>query len=230
MHLRLAVNIRKAHRPKLSVPGFIHDLHTALTNSVVGYSMELRRAGSPIHKLDRHWAKTPADGSEYWKPRIPMHIASVSKLITAIAMTRLLDAKMISYDTPIITYLPTYWQKGANIDKITFRNLMTHTAGFNSGTSQSDFPFMKAQVGAGVSAVGTYHYENMNFGLCRILLSVIDGNIQVGATFDPLTDAVWDSVGCGNDPVVRALRSQAHLCSFTFQGNAGSPSDGRSRL
>ncbi len=59
-----------------------------------------------------------------------MHIASCSKLMTAIAMTKLLNVKNIPFSTPIIKYLPDYWAKGPNINLITFANLMTRTSGF----------------------------------------------------------------------------------------------------
>jgi hypothetical protein len=58
---------------------------------------------------------------------------------------------------------------------------MTHSSGFVTGTSSSDYPFMKAQVAAGSTGTGSYHYENMNFGLCRILLATVDGAISTGA-------------------------------------------------
>ena len=107
-----------------------------------------------------------------------MHIASCSKLITAIAMTKLLNDKHMSYDTPIIAFLPSYWAKGANIDKITFRHLMTHTSGLGiNDRSDSDFKFMQAGIAAGATRIGSYLYQNMNFGLCRILLSTVNGNI-----------------------------------------------------
>ena len=68
--------------------------------------------------------------------------------MTAIAMTKLLNVKNIPFSTPIIKYLPDYWAKGPNINLITFANLMTHTSGFNSGTSSSDYEFMKSHVAA----------------------------------------------------------------------------------
>jgi len=183
------------------VNGFGNALHAALKDSVAGYVMRLRQNGSTIYTLEWNWAKTPADGSEGWKPSVRMHVASCSKLITAIAMTRLLNEKHISYDTPIINHLPHYWTKGANIDKITFRHLMTHTSGlnFNDSSSASDYNFMKSKVAAGVTHLGSYWYQNMNFGLCRILISTINGNISPNATFaipfiPNFIDLVWDSV------------------------------------
>jgi CubicO group peptidase (beta-lactamase class C family) len=115
------------------------------------------------------------------------------------AMTKLLNDKHLSYDTPIAPYLPAYWAKGSHINQITFRHLMTHTSGFNTGKSDSDFEFMKAHVAVGVGGVGAYHYQNMNFGLCRILISTINGNISPSATFTlPLiptwNDLMWDAI------------------------------------
>jgi hypothetical protein len=56
---------------------------------------------------------------------------------------------------------------------------------------------MKDRVARGVTAVGGFHYENMNFGLCRILLATILGDVPAGAYFTPpivpvANDVVWD--------------------------------------
>lgn len=187
----------------LDVGAFGQDLHNALKDKVAGYTMRLRKNGQTIYTLQWNWAKTPPDGSVGWNPQRQMHVASVSKLITAIAMTRLLNAKGVSYDAKIIDYLPGYWSKGPNIDKISFRHLLTHTSGFTGGT---DFFSMKTAVAAGVSTnssmadyVGHYRYQNMNFGLCRILLAVMNGNIVKSATFKfppnfDFSDQMWDAI------------------------------------
>lgn len=174
----------------LDVGGFGTALHNELKNEVAGYVMCLRQSGQTIYTLQWNWAHTPADGSLGWNPDRQMHVASVSKLVTAIAMTKLLDAKGISYDAKIINYLPSYWVKGPNTDKITFRHLMTHTSGFQAG-GQTDFATMKSRVAMGVNGVGQYHYENMNFGLCRILIAIINGNVDKHAM---IGDSAWDFV------------------------------------
>ena len=187
----------------LDVDAFTKALHAALKDQVAGYAMRLRQHGHTIETLEWQWAETPPDGSEGWNPSRQMHVASVSKLVTAMAMTRLLNEKNISYDAKIVDYLPTYWAKGPNINKITFRNLMTHTSGFHSDT---DFESMKGAVAAGVSTsssspdyIGHYHYENMNFGLCRILIPIINGNISKNADFNfpflpGFNDQIWDAI------------------------------------
>jgi len=185
----------------LDVDGFGQALHAALKDSVVGYVMRLRQDGQTIYTLVWNWAKTPVDGGQGWGFNVRMHVASCSKLITAIAMTKLLNDKNISYDTPIINYLPEFWYKGPNVSQITFRNLMTHTSGFNYNVSSSasDYAFMKSQVAAGVTNRGQYWYQNMNFGLCRILITTLNGNVSPDTNFNvpSITNAnnvIWDYV------------------------------------
>ncbi len=177
----------------LDVNAFGAAVHATLKNAVSGYTMQLRQHGTTIYTLEWNWAKAPADGSEGWTPDVPMHVASVSKLITGIAMARLLIDKGKPYDTKIAPYLPAYWPKGAGIADITFRQLLTETSGlnYNSTTSDSRFPAMKAAVAAGTTHVGEYHYQNMNFGLCRLLIPVLNGNIAASANWP---DTIWDGV------------------------------------
>ncbi len=184
-------------KPRLDVNAFGEAFHAAIKDNVAGYALRIGKNGQTIYTLQWNWAQTPSDSSLGWNPGRRMHIASVSKLMTAIAMVDLLQAKNISYDAKIINYLPTYWAKGQNIDDITFRQLLTHRSGFSTGGSSSNYQFMKSQVAAGVSssANGSYDYENMNFGLCRILIAVINGNINKAAMFPPpINDIAWDVV------------------------------------
>jgi len=175
--------------------GFVAALNAALAANTSGYVMQLRQGGQPIASAQVNWAQRPSDGSEAWGQTVRMHVASVSKLITAIAMTRTLAAHNLPASTKIIDYLPTYWAKGPNIDKITFAQLMTHTSGFRVNGSDTFYSIMKAQVAAGVTSanLGVYSYQNMNFSLCRILLPVMNGTIPANTMFPPaVQDQTWD--------------------------------------
>jgi Beta-lactamase len=186
----------------LDVDGFVRSLESALDGEVAGYAMRLNDYGQTVRTLDWNWAKEPADTAEAWTNDVRMHVASLSKQMTAIAMTRTLDRHGIPYDAKIIDYLPAYWAKGPNVEQITFANLMTHTSGLDYGVSSSasDFQFMKEQIADGTSHLGQYWYQNMNFGLCRILLATINGNIPVDFSLPPLfglnffNDIVWDYI------------------------------------
>jgi CubicO group peptidase (beta-lactamase class C family) len=166
----------------------------ALKDNVSGYILHIRQNGTLVHVGVWNWAQTPADAAKGWTEDTRMHLASVSKFLTAAGTVHLLDTKGLSYDTPIVNYLPTHWTKGANINKITFRHLMTHTSGFSTGGSATDYATMKARVAAGVPGVGSYDYENMNFGLCRLLIPIVSGAIAKNTTYTPsyLNDAFWD--------------------------------------
>jgi CubicO group peptidase (beta-lactamase class C family) len=111
---------------------FVDDLYLALRSNTVGYVMRLRQHGQPIASAQGGWAKMPSDGAESWAQTVRMQIASCSKLITAIAMRRMLAAHNLPQSTKIIDYLPTYWEKGQNVDEITFVELMTHYSGFST--------------------------------------------------------------------------------------------------
>jgi len=177
--------------------GFVAALNAALANNTAGYVMQLRQHGNPIASAHVGWAHEPSDGSESWGHAVRMHIASCSKLITAIAMTRTLAAHNLPASTPIIDYLPTYWAKGPNIEKITFAQLMTHKSGFRVTGSDTFYSILKSQVAGGVTNanLGVYSYQNMNFSLCRILLPVMNGVIAAGTTFPPpFEDQFWDYV------------------------------------
>ncbi len=194
--------LRVQWRPNLvyhvDVDGFGQALHAYLKDSVAGYTMRLHQHGSLIYTLEWNWAKEPQDGGEGWNPDVRMHMASCSKLVTAMAMTKLLDAKNISPNTKIIDYLPAYWSKGQNVNQVTFAHLLTHTSGFHFGGDETpcDYGFMKQQVAAGTTHLGQYNYQNMNFALCRILLATINGTIPVNFNlfFGGLADAFWDLI------------------------------------
>ena len=165
----------------LDAAGFIQELEGLLTGNVAGFSIRLTENGSTIALAGQNWAKEPQDGSEAWTPDTRMHVASLSKIVTAAAMTRLLGETGIPPFTPIIGYLPGYWVKGPDVDQITFAELLTHTSGlaFGATNSRSDFEWMKEQIAAGTTHLGQFSYQNMNFGLCRILLATINGNVPV---------------------------------------------------
>lgn len=191
--------------PKLNVTKFATFLDSVLKSSTAGYALEIRQNGTPIYGLVRGYAHRPADGRLGWTGDIRMHVASVSKLMTAIGMVKLLDSKGLSLDDKIIGHLPAYWSKGANINKITFRHLLKHRSGLGvlplvggGESSASDFAFMKENIRLGAVEPGSKSvYQNVNYGLMRILISVINGDIDNDYDPGPFRDVIWDSLTIG---------------------------------
>lgn len=179
--------------PRLDIAKFGPALHAKLGGNVTGYAWQLRKNGVPQHNGRWEWSQTHANAGQGWTLDTRMHIASVSKLLTAMATAHVLRARNRNLSEPIRDYLPDYWTKGADIEKITFRNLLNHSSGFSTGSSDSTFGFMKSNVADGVAGKhGSYDYENMNFGLCRILVPVLWGWINPADTHGSSTDHIWD--------------------------------------
>lgn len=189
---------------ELDVSDFLSDLHAALSPNVNGYALKLRHQGQTVGILQWNWARNPNNGDLPglgWNTVRRMHIASISKFMTAIGLMHLLeDRPAIDATDKILQWLPSYWIKnvGAN-NLIQFDHLMNHVSGFSTGGSNTDWQTMKNNVQAGVFGpnVGTNSdYENMNFGLIRILIATIGGYIHPAMNFgNPvLNDLMWDAI------------------------------------
>ncbi|GEM_PF-935284 len=185
----------------LDVASFLDDLHAVLANSAHGYAMEMRQNGSTIAVHQWHWARNPVPGdfpASGWTPDRRMHIASMSKFMTAIGLMHLLEnTPGVDVDDPIWPWLPAYWDRTAGANElVTFADLMEHRSGYITGGSSAEWSTMKAEVNAGPSVTpGTsFDYENMNFGLIRILMATIGGYMDpewsTGSEF--WTDLFWN--------------------------------------
>ena len=76
----------------------------ALKDNTVGYILHIRQNGTLVYVGVWNWAQTPADAAKGWTEDTRMHLASVSKFLTAVGTVRLLDSKSSPYDTKIINY------------------------------------------------------------------------------------------------------------------------------
>jgi CubicO group peptidase (beta-lactamase class C family) len=69
------------------------------------------------------------------------NIGSVSKLFAALAATILQDRGLITLDTPIVQYLPTFTMLSPEYAKITTRHLLSHASGLPGTNSRNLFTF-----------------------------------------------------------------------------------------
>ena len=145
---------------ELDVEGLRRDLHALLSPCLAGYALQLRRYGRVM--IDDHAgpARTRDDGDVAWGPGVKMHVASASKLITAMAMTRLLRDHKISFDDRIEPWLPQYWRRGGNIQNLSFRHLLAHTSGLfafkKNDAGPFDYQSMKDAISLGTTDLATY--------------------------------------------------------------------------
>lgn len=108
-------------------------------------------------------------------------LASVTKVMaTTMAMMILVDQGKVSVDAPVHTYLPDF--RGPELDKITVRHLLTHTAGlvqwqplYYGGAAKAEvYQVIRAMplkwaVGEG------YHYSDLSFMLLGYIAERVSG-------------------------------------------------------
>ena len=196
----------------LDADAFVAGLHADLAaQPICGYTLRVRRDGVTTHTMIWNWARRPQDPAQLgWKPDIKMHVASVSKLVTAMAMVKLLRDKGVSYDALVSPYLPSYLSVGPNLSGLTFRQLLSHRSGFrqpsrglpNTGGPNGGYDYgqFKTLYATGVKAadVNQYEYHNGNFIALRVALSVLTGLVDRNAfSSSVVPDESWDSLSAG---------------------------------
>ena len=104
-------------------------------SGIVGSSFYVVRDGQTV--AADHLGEQDADAHVPVDARTIYHWASITKTMTGIAIMQLRDRGLLSLDDPIVRYVPElaavhnpYGDTGA----ITLRQLMSHSAGFRSGT------------------------------------------------------------------------------------------------
>jgi Beta-lactamase len=90
----------------------------------------------------------------------------------------MLDARNLPLETKIGPYLPRCWRKGENSAAITFKELLTHTAGFDQYHYNGDFKTFKDQIRVGINKNCVWPecgYTNGVFSLIRVLNPIMTG-------------------------------------------------------
>jgi CubicO group peptidase (beta-lactamase class C family) len=122
--------------------------------------------------------------------------ASVTKVITATAVLKILNNKKYSLDTTIADFLPSAWTIAPSIRKITFRSILLHRSGIVDSLTPSDtYAGLKQYFQTGIhdTDFGKWLYSNYAFDLCRILIPYLNGYHDVpGSNIDADTYALFE--------------------------------------
>lgn len=181
----------------ISLSAFSTAIKNILNGNVVGYAAKVGALPAVTGGLARTATDSPPSGVAMSTSR-NIQIASLSKLVTTVAALQVMNQK-ISLDASIAPYLWPSWTQGSNVNKITFRDLLTHRSGIYSpastpggptgdpcGGSTTDFATLKGIIAGGVptSQLGTAAYSNCNFALFRELLPFMLGYRYTGGDDD----------------------------------------------
>ena len=160
--------------PVFSVDLFEANIQEAFAGSTMGFTYAIAVGGD----LERSGAAgsgiTSPDGSRAMNVNDRMHIASISKTITTIAVLRLVqDTTGVTLDTSIGSYLPDGWPAGPGVNGLTFRDLLLHQSGFSFPANQSRFSHADLRTLIGTGVVGDSSdpvYSNSHHALFRIIV------------------------------------------------------------
>ena len=183
---------------KEKVDKIVKNIHGELDGDVVGYSFVV--GNSLYQKSDAYGeARTSADGAQRnFRPVTKITVASVSKMVTAIAAVRILDKNGVSIDAAIGPYLPSDWSVSNYVKNIKFSQLLSHTSGIKDygNVPPNDYAALKSFFTQPVNNRSTTScqpasvvqprnpinpndmascYSNYNFAIFRVLLPKVAG-------------------------------------------------------
>ena len=141
-------------------------------------------------------------------PHTDFYLASVSKEFTTMAIMILHDRSLLKFDDPVKKYLPGFPKYG---DKITIRNLMTHTSGvpdyyallgythnFKGITNQDVWNLLLKQDSLNFKPGTKYEYSNSGF----VLLSMIVERVSNEPFAKFMKENIFNKLGMKNTLVV----------------------------
>ena len=155
---------------------FRQNMVSALGNHPIGYSFTINHKGLLADSASKGFARMSQDGARSHSIMRRMNIASITKYLTAVCAVKVLEEKGIPLNTPIYTYLPTYWKPSEGAKNITFHDLLRHRSGLTTGDIRyaTDYWGLKDCIEKPIANPDKgYNYSNVNFALFRIMMAYI---------------------------------------------------------
>ena len=204
----------------LPLPDSVQEqVNEAIGHGFDGMIVYVDQAGKPPAFYSGGWKdrdkKIPADPKSYFK------IASISKLYTAVALTKLAKADSLSLDQTLSEFYPDLIGRIENIEKITLRMMIQHRSGIPNFTDNP--AYWLDEQGNGPNALDFaldlpanfepgegYGYSNTNYLLLRRIMDDILGYnhneyikekilipLNLNETFFSITEVNLDDVMSG---------------------------------
>lgn len=165
-----------------SAPAWESTFHWAVGNDAMGYAYAIVENGRITRSGGVGHARAPDEQTEpgvAMTARSRVHLASVSKPITATALMQLVEREGLSLDAPFYPHVSSRWPVAApGVEQITLRQLLTHRSGLAQwGYCGDDFEDSMRQLLAAPMEhpPGWQSYSNGNFCLLRAVIEAVSG-------------------------------------------------------
>ena len=170
------------------------NIQAELDGKVVKYAFVLRHGlASVSHAAGKRRTATDPPEQDFTIDH-RYNPASVTKVITAVAVLQLLDKKGLSIQDKIWNYLPSSWSIPNSIKQISFRQILRHTGGIRTDVGNT-LANVKTVIEGGITLSdttgcdeGASCYRNVNYAICRILIAYLDGYAPTTTPYDSNTE------------------------------------------
>ncbi|MEL6673273.1 MAG: serine hydrolase domain-containing protein [Bacteroidota bacterium] len=183
--------------PQFDIEEFVNLMEQQLIDDgVTGYQLAVSQNGNLYDTLSGGFARHEDNGGEIlMNPETRLNVASVSKLMAAIALLKALEMKGLDPDDDMVSHLPESWKNAAHskfrrqgsANLISFRELTQMRTGFRF--SQDGIASTSTPSNDQLLQVLTYEptaknaiYHNGNFCFIRVLIGEMIYNLDATAT------------------------------------------------
>ena len=148
-----------------------------LEGKVAGYAVAIYKGGVLERSTSGGWAVI---GEKKFDSNVRMSMGSMGKTISAAAIVRALQThgarQGLDLNNSVSPWLPDDWKPGPNADRLTLRDILTHTSGIRVN-QKTTFNDLKARYAKGLpsSPPAPFEYSNANYDLTRIVLPPMCG-------------------------------------------------------
>lgn len=162
---------------------FSDNIYASLKDSAIGWAYAIWKNDRVVASKAGGYKIVPGDRKEgvgaSFTVNTRMHVASLSKTITALAVAKLVQMGKIGWDSPVRPYLPSDWTLHPSFEKLTVRELITMTSGLDRplDAASSSYDSLKAILSrsANLEKKGKFNYQNTGYGLFRIIIAYLTG-------------------------------------------------------
>ena len=207
------------------------NLVSGLKDKVEGYAVIVGDLPPAFGGLAQTSSDAPPHGVAMTPQRLS-NVASLSKVLTTIALLQALERRNLTIDHKIAPFLYPDWPRGPHVEDITFKDLVTHRSGFRGALDPSDSHYpdcgstlysnLQAQIAFGIDPADREvpHYCNSNIGLIRELLPQLEGRKDIAAEPDEGKRAKKSSqfyIDYMNEHVFRRVLNAPRACKRTSE-------------
>ena len=195
---------------------FVENIKATYYDSTLGFSYAIGNGQvvvrSGAHGLARRPVDTPWNSAgEKYTPGTRQEWASCTKFVTAVAVCHELEAQGKTLDELIYHYLPSNWKVDPSLKNLTFRGVLAHKSGLTNYHGNPTGYIGLEKTMRTPQGDTKYHYDNVNYGLFRVVLPYL----WMGKDKFKLTEP---NAAANEDATAQAFRAYLRIYVFKPTG------------